>query len=220
MKKYVLIVVFLCYLFSAASAQTNPIILTGLNGTPITETKYTNIEGDPYLYNSWKFGDVKFKDGSIFKNIQLKYNLISDELVFKGEDGQEMLFLQPVAEFTLFPSGESFINGFKGSKNFTEKTYLQQLNYGKTIVYKRTIKNIVERREYNSATSTQTFVQNVLYFYSTKDIALALFKKEKKSLLVLLADKQKEVEAYISSNNLNVKDDKDLAAILTFYSAL
>lgn len=191
-----------------------------VSGSPYVETKYKNFEGDPFLYNAWKIGDIKLKDGTVLNNLELKYDLIKDELLFKAKDGQTMLFTQPVIEFTFKEPKQTFVNGIKFGDIVSEKTYLQQLSKGKITLYKKISKSIIERSEYNAAAKIETFVQNTKYFYALNGTNYGLLKPNKKTLMALLVDQQQAIENFMLTHKLNLQKEEDLLLLIAYYHTL
>jgi hypothetical protein len=131
-----------------------------------------------------------------------------------------MLFKQSVVQFQFNDMEQPYVSGIDGGKFFTNRNYLQQMSTGKITVYKKTVKNIIEKNEYNTVAKTQVFLENIQYFYTLNNGPLGVFKKDKKMLLELLADKQSEVQTFITKNNIKLKEDKDLISVLSYYNSL
>jgi len=194
--------------------------LEDMNGRPILETKYTNIEGSPYLRTDWTEGIVKLQNGQTFKGIQLKYDQVADELQFNHK-GQTLSFVQPVQEFKLLtPEKELlFRNGFKTPEARSDKMFFEVLFDGGTKLIGRRSKQISESKEYNSATTTRKFVP-VESFYIIREGSAIKIRKDKKSVLSALSDKSAELENYIKSNNLNMKDEAGIIQLVKFYNSI
>ncbi|HYK76615.1 MAG TPA: hypothetical protein VEV16_06545 [Daejeonella sp.] len=45
-----------------------------LTGTPLVAKNYTDIEGSPYLFDDWVWGEVKLVNGTVYPNIPLKFD--------------------------------------------------------------------------------------------------------------------------------------------------
>jgi hypothetical protein len=191
-----------------------------VSGIPFVATKYSAVEGFPNLFTDWKKAQVKLKDGAQYQDLDLMYDLVKDELSFKSKDGQAMLFKQSVVQFQFNDMEQPYVSGIDGGKFFTDRNYLHQMSTGKITVYKRTVKNIIEKNEYNTVAKTQVFLENIQYFYTLNNGPLSVFKKDKKMLLELLTDKQIEVQTFITKNNIKLKEDKDLISVLAYYNSL
>ena len=70
-----------------------------------------------------------------------------------------------------------------------------------------------------SAVTTREVVDNVDYYLLIDGKAVRI-KKDKKSVEAALGSKQAELDSYIKANNLNLKNDADLAKLITQYNTL
>jgi len=217
MKRIIPILIFLSLAYSSAKAQA---LVSDISGNPVSESKYVNVEGNPYLTEEWIKSNVKLANGTVYKDVAVRLDVVTDELLFKNADGKILAFVDPVAEFTFISTNQHFINGISGLSNYTPKSYFQSLNEGKAKILKKTNKTVVERKEYNSATTTKSFVENSAYFLLTPTGQALPLKKDKKFILSTLADKSGPLETYINDKKLNLKKDADLASLIDYYNTL
>lgn len=162
-------------------------------------------------------------NGKVFNSVDIKYDQVEDQLIYRGTDGQAMNFVDKIAEFNLLTSDGNttvFKKGFPASKGITPENYAEVLVEGKTKLLKRTAKHIQESREYNSATVDRTITSTTLYYLVGDNGEIANISKDKKSILKALPAKSSELEQYISSNKLNLKEDQDLVKLITYYNSL
>ncbi|HEY1024310.1 MAG TPA: hypothetical protein VGE26_04040 [Sphingobacteriaceae bacterium] len=205
-----------CFSGSSASAQ----FLQDIHGKPVFETRYTHVEGSPYLHADWTKGVVKLGNGQTFSDIDLKYDLVADELIFKNTDGSALNFVDPVSEFKL--NGEPsmlFRNGFNAVDNHTSQSFYQVLNDGGVKLLKKTSKKITEIREYNSASSTKRF-DLIETYYLARNNQPEKVRKDKKAILKALKDRTDKLESYIRSEKLNLKEEGDLTTLIHYYNSL
>lgn len=211
---------------SALRAQAlKDLLAKDIQGRVLVSGQYSNIEGYPYLFPKWCKGTVRFQDGRTVKQIDLKYDLVADELLFKDLKSDEALrFADQVAEFQLDSSDVNqvpmhFKNGFKPAFGNSALSYYQILFDGKTQLLKKKEKSILERKVYNSAVSTKTFEEDETYFIGRNN-EITKFKRDKKQILTLLSDHAAEIEQFLASEKLNVKDDSDLMKLFAYYNSL
>lgn len=213
-----LLLILIAASISSVLAQT----INYADGKPVQVIQYTELQGSIYFNDNWLPGSVKTEDGKLISNLKLKYDELNDQVYFKGQDESPMAFLTPVQEFTLIGEGGqnlTFRNGYPSIQSLTEKSFYCVLADGKTQFLKKTVKQIVETKEYNSATSVKTALEGVRYLIF-KNHALTIVKKDKKSILAALGDKQDQLEAYIKANNLNLKDEGDIIKLVTYYNSI
>jgi hypothetical protein len=205
----------------AAQAQ----FIQDAEGRPLLERQYTDVQGSPYLTDSWQMGTVRLSNGKTHNNVELKYDQVAEDLIFKGSSGQLFRFAEPVSEFRIQTAGSTgtagllFRTGYKPADDATVKTFYQVLSDGETPLLKRSFKKVIENKPYGSATTVKIF-QDVNFYYLVKDGQPLKLKRDKKAILTALGDYTAELEKFISTNNLTLKSDSNLVMLITFYNSL
>lgn len=217
-----LICIFCLLLFSAAVKGQ---VIEDANGRPVLVRQYTDVQGSPYLADEWIKGVVTLNNGKTYKAVDLKYDQVADELFFKNAKGETLGFVQPVSEFKLIvleketPRVLYFRNGFKPVNGNTEKTFYQILTDDETPLVKRISKKVHENKPYSSATVVKTF-EEVREYYLVKYGLPVKIRKDKKSVLAALGSYSDQLDEFIKSNQLNLKDDADLIELVAYYNRL
>lgn len=205
------ITVFLLFISIDCKAQVT--VYTDITGRPFNVRNYDGIEGSPYLYDDWMNATVKMGNGSVYKNVALKYNERESKPYFKGKNDEVLEFVDPVAEFTIDDKGVN--QHFIASSG----TFYQVLADGNTGLLKQQVKEIQQSQAFIGAPPTKTFVSADKYFIM-KGGQITPLKKDKKAVLAALANKQTEAEAYIKKGSLNLKNDADLVKLFIYYNSL
>lgn len=225
MKPKFLYCLFILLLFIAAKSASAQ-FAENINGVPMREISgYTNVEGSAFLNDQWAKGMVKMADGRTFKDVLLKYDQVKDELYFKDKKGDTLIFVDPVREFKVeYASGDDaheklFRNGYKNIPNSTENSFFEVVSDGTAQLLKRTTKSIAESKEYNSTTVVKRFDENVKYYIIVSEKVIPI-KRDKKSILAALTNKQPQLENFMRTNNINLKNDEDLVKLMAYYSSL
>lgn len=211
--------IFVLFLFiGIANAQ----YLHDLQGKPLSEMSYTDVVGTPYLYDGWTKGTVELVNGTFYKDLDLKFSLLKDELFFKNTKDDAMLaFVLPVKSF-LFEVGAQknlYRNGFPEVDNFNKTAYYQVLFDGNLKLLFKSYKTISEIKPYNSATTEKRFADNYSY-YVLKDGKMNKIRPSKKEFLELFKNKTAEIDQFIKTEKIDFKNNQDLSRMLEFYSAL
>jgi len=215
-----LLAVLLFVIVQQADAQ----FVQDINGHPYQTKSYDDIQGTPYLSDQWGTGMVKMADGRTYKDVPLKYNQLEDELYFKDNKDQTLVFADPVNEFKINyvannrPYEKVFKRGFKNIPNSSQSTFFEVLSDGTAELLKKTTKTLEETREYN-APVTKRFDDNEKYYLIVSG-NVTPFKKDKKFILASLSNKQTEIESYMKSNNIDLKKDADLSKLMNYYNSL
>ena len=186
------------------------------------KTSYSDIRGSIYLFDDWKQGKTIFSDGSEPQTKDIKYDVIENVLIVRGEDDVENTFTSPIKQFSILVDGKwlEFKNGFK-SKDLKEDIFVQVLySSNKTSFYKKETKTVIESKGYNTASVEKKIESSVHYYLqlNPSNNELIVAKRDTKSLLTILDKSQ--LEHFIKENKLNLKKDDDLIKLLTYYDSL
>lgn len=207
----------LIYAFILFGYQLKAQYVSYQDGSPAREIKLQNVEGTELLYPDWKKGWVKLLNGNTYSDLMLKYNVYEDALYFLGKDNQAMAFTNPVLEFKL--DKEVFKSGYPALKNLTSRSYYLVLTEGKITLLKKSAKNVLEMKEFNSATSTKKIVDQKNY-YLIADGQLRPIKMDKNAFLDVLTDQKENIEAYLKTNKISFKSEEDLIRLITYYNSI
>ncbi|WP_242926085.1 hypothetical protein [Pontibacter vulgaris] len=221
--KVTLSAAFMCGCVISTNAQGVNIAVDA-NDVNIMSSKPFGVEGSPYLYNTWSKGSVTLANGIVYDGMSLLFDQMKDELVFNADGNKRQLFMEPVHEFTIQEPGNKasirrFRNGFPAVDGESVKAFYEVLADGDTKLLKRSSKAIVEERSTSSHAKTKQIKESVKYYIATPD-KMVKIKKDKKSVITALGTKQPELEAYITTNKLNVKNDADLTELVIYFNSL
>jgi hypothetical protein len=186
---------------------------------------YRDIQGSPFLFDNWQKGTVRLRNGTVHTSLDLKYDQVADELIFLSPTGQEQKFADRVAEFTL-PAAQGgshrFFSGFAPIDGARESSFYELVADGPTRLLKRTTKKIVEERAPNSnILKIRQVRQHVKYYVALPDQQkLTLVRKDQKSVLTAFSNRRSEVEQYLKTQGLNLKEEQDLVKLTNYYNTL
>lgn len=216
------ICLFCCCLLSFS---LNAQVLEDANGRPMLARSYTDVQGSPYFTDSWMKGSVRMEGGKTYAGVELKYDMVADELLFKNAKGEMLGFVDPVQEFRLVTADHPeaavllFRNGYKPTADVSAKGFYQVLSDGQTPFARRLSKKVLENKPYGSATTTRTF-EEVTSYYVIKSGLPVKVRKDRKALLVALGDYSDELDEFIRINKLNLKSDADFILLMNYYNSL
>lgn len=212
----ILILLFIGF-FSVNYASGQNVI--DVKGEPLRTTKYDELEGSPFIFKSWTKGDVNLVNGKSIRNIDLKYDEIMDALVFKGKEEDEFYFTDLIKNFNL--NEKIFKSGFLPYKDFSSQSFFEIITSGKITLLKKNDKKIVEKKEYNSATTAKKVIDN-FNFYIAKDNKIIATQKDNLKIIVNVIDSKKsnEIVEFASNNKLNSKKVEDLKKIIDYYNKM
>ncbi len=186
---------------------------------------FTDIRGTPFTTTDWAKGTVTTADNKTYTNLDVKYSDYEDKLYVRSSNDDVKGFDDRVNDFTLSyqKDGKEVLDhyrkGYNNVPGFDSKSFFEVLVDGKTQLLKKSIKKVQEKNEYGSMTSNKSFNTSTRYYIYQSNKA-NLLKKDKKSILAILSDKQPQLEEYIKKNNLSLKTDDDLIKIVSYYNTL
>lgn len=198
--------------------------LTDGNGNPILSKKAVAVEG-AYLFNKNYLPGILYLD-EIHKPVtgnKFKLNLQDSKLFFTDAAGTEMEVGGTVKRIEFTGAGANgtdavFEKGFPAIDRLTGDNFYQVLISGKAQLLMDTKFVEVEYKEFNSASTARRTDKLVSYYGVLGNRITKLGKAE--DVLLLLADKTKQVSDFMKQENSKVKKQADLEKIFRYYNGL
>ena len=208
------------FLIVASFANAQVMILHDpVSATMYSSTKYSGIEGSPFLSDKWSKGYVKVSAG-IYKDLELKYDAYENTLYFNRDD-HPYQFKENVQEFIITPQPLDSATHIRYKKGITGSMikpdqFLQVIGEGKLSIYRSELKLVSDVNQINQGI-IKTFTTSTRYV-AVKDGTTQLVRLNKQDLLNLMNDKKSEVEKYADQNSLSFKKEWDVKMIVNFYN--
>lgn len=220
MKKVIsLLALAICLIISVnARAQ----FLQDSNNRPLVEKKYMDITGSPYFNDTFLKGTVRLADGKHYENVYLQYDEVQDQVLFKNNIKDEIpsVFEVPVSAFSMDLADGTTASFQSLTGDNLKPGFYQVLQTGTTSLFKRMKKNIVENASYNTANKEKRITSSTSYLIKKADGKYISLKGDKKAFLSALSGRSKEIEAFISSEKIDFKNDEDLRRLIAYYNGL
>lgn len=197
----------LCFFIYEVDAQY--IFIPDQNGRPLTDARYENLTGSPYFVDEWTNAEVKLADNNILKPTEVRYDMVTDKLLFK-QDNKIYEFSPKVAAFTLMTKGGNRTFLLKDDGN-NESGYFELLSNGKVKLLKKTRKVILEAKGYNSATVEKTVDENKKYYVLYNGVEKEV-KLNKNSFINALPELKDEITKY----SFKLSKEDDYIKLITF----
>lgn len=224
--KYLLpFVIFLCVFSTTLKAQLGSSFASEMS---ISISSYgrnhltiNDIQGSPYLDSQYKVGTVLTTDDVLYKDIPLRYNCFDDVLEFTKDNVAYDLKPKDKIKRAEF-GGQVFVyKDFEADRGI-DKSFFEIFSEGKATLCTRFSVNFYEAEDAKGFADPKPAkfgdLSETYYLYVNNSPARKISKS--KILLEILADKQKDVEAFISKQKLSVKKAEDLKKIVTYYNTL
>jgi hypothetical protein len=163
-------------------------------------------------------GDVVY-GGIQYENVPLLYDILKGQIITLIPASNYLICLNAdkVTSFEIL--NHNFIRLIKDSTDKTIKTGFYEILYdGITTVYKKQTKTVGE--DLSQAKLRRFIVESNTFYIKKANTFYSITNK--KSLLVILKDRKKEVQEFIRKNKLNIHNDKDnaLPKIAAYYDEI
>ena len=179
------------------------------NGSEYLEYAYTLQEGHPFFQMAdFVAGDIDL-NGMIFRGVPILYDIVKDQVII--QDFQRVYKINLPADKVEWFSvlGHQFIHIARDSADQVKTGFYDQLYKGKTALYARREKRILEK--YSNVQISKEVISQNLYYIKKDGVYHTI--KNKSSLLAVLKNKKKEVQQYLKTNDIKFKREPERAMI-------
>ncbi len=207
------------------SMDTNPLALGFIRETT-ADTK--EIKGNTYLYEQWFSGTLNFINGSKLADKSIRYNLQSNIFEILIDGVRKVAEHKFVQSFTIFNQltlqTEKYVNASTLNNTSGPKFlgFLRELHTGSYTLYSRTEVKLVQGK-YVSALDMgdqdDYYTRKVVYFVM-KDMNLVEISLNKKQFADSFSEYEQKILDYVKENNLSLKKENDLVAVISYLNSL
>lgn len=200
--------------------------ILGMVGGQIFNTyKYVKIkEGTPYFIDDWSKGAVMPEGGRLIGGLEVKLNLLDNEVHYKGPKGEELIASVPISEVVLGDSSTGnrhvFVNGSKlaGTDKNLAHAWLEVLVNDQVSLLRQIRKKILEGASYATSTVEQSVITTDLYYLQMDGKLVKI--NSWSDLPGMFPGKKEQIVQYIKSNNLRGKAAADYTQVVGYYNKL
>ncbi len=225
---------FLCFLFITLTAQTQTLnnfslkdigqsmlIVTDGNGKTVNMGLDMENYGSPFFDTEFNYADIQLENGQQYQNILVKINLLSNEVIFKSDDGKELAILPAIKSVVLKKNGGNifFEYGYPAFEKQNKKTIYQVLTKGETSVLKYFFVQVTEAKPYSSATMLRTIEKFPKLFVYNKNIGLQRAPKSEEDIAVVFKNDAAQVNKIIADKKLKIKKEEDLMKCISLLNS-
>lgn len=221
MKRIIPVIILFCLISPLLNGQslTNQFITRMTYGR--NNLTSAEIQGSPYLNKEYQVGTVQTDGDIIYSDIPLRYNCFEDVLEFTKNKVSYDLIPKTIVKRAEF-GGQVFSCKDYESKGGTEKSYFEILVEGKASLLVHYSIKFFEKEPLKGYAEPKParfddFEKN--YYISINNSPAKKISNNKK-WIEILADKQKDVDSYISKQKLSVKKAEDMKKIIGYYNSL
>ncbi len=181
-----------------------------------------DIEGSPYLNDDFIEGSVYTNSKTQYEGVPLRYNIYSDEIEFRSDNGQVMVLAAPEVLGKVEFGDYQFEYIFYQILNKSRRGYFAVLEKGKASLYSRSQINFTEAKKpaaYQDAQSAKFTKMAEIYFVSVDKEAAKPVSKPK-SLQEVFPDHKTEIAAFIKKNRVKTNNPESLKELVRYYNSL
>ncbi len=183
------------------------------------DNRYEGVLGHPFLYDEWRAGGITLS-GIEYQDLQLKYDVYADEVIMKRSSGDSMIVTSGIIKrFNIEHRTFIYLVKVKQMDSKSDIGFFELLYEGKKVsLLKKLKKTLVQadyKGAYNAGNAYDEFKPAPHIYYVMKNSESLWRLKPKKKDISRVLDKQ--VEAYISSQKLNLKKEDELVAVVKYF---
>lgn len=197
------------------------------SGRLVSEQAEYRSEGSPYYSDNYSTVEITTASGKVYPNIQVKFNVQANEIVYRTPEGKEMVAAVPIRRIRFIAMA-----GEEGTSDRVLETFTAQaINEANAPVYEQadsgritTLKQIrityKDVKEFNEASPLRKFTRKESWWVRGIGNEVVKLETGKEALLVLLKDKSAEVTAYIEKERLKCRSIDDCRKVIRYYNTL
>ena len=233
MKKGTLISFFIIAFSFGSFAQSRTLGETGPNafwadmsGRPLYLQENYIAEGSPYFLDKYYFAKVTMVNGKVYKDIQVKVNILDNQVLYLTDDDKEMVSTSAIKRirFDNISTEDGFQNlvleSFNGGLNMEKTPVYQVLDSGKYSLLKKIAVTYIDSKGYGQSLVTRSFEHSETLFYRLPDGSIVKMGKGREAVLEICGSKRKQVEAFIDKNNLKCRTAKDFQRVFSYFNSI
>ncbi len=190
---------------------------------------YEGIKGTPYLFPAWKQGNIYLKDSSHIKNINIKYNIYTDDVLYLNSRSGDSLIIDRslINAFEILDDSAGGIILFKdinlkpGTNG--KSAFIKVLYDGKSkflIKYNKIFIKADYKGAYAAGRKYDEYTDNYQYYILKDNNELNKIKLNKKSVIKVLSDKENKVKSFIDTQGLAPDNEKNIISVLEYYDSI
>ncbi|WP_319501128.1 hypothetical protein [uncultured Draconibacterium sp.] len=193
-----------------------------LQGKMLGEVLTLSAEVNSYfLYPSdWVPGSVKFVNGNVFENLQLRYQAYTDELISYNDNGRFLYLVEKeLVESFSFQDGPKTRKFVRLTKNNNQQTnmYLEELYKGAVslmvnwYIYEQSVSPYKDR---NGVLRAVEYKLNKDYYLYTEQDGLTKIRLNRAALLSRFPENQKQIRKLLRQDKIRVNSELSMVNAL------
>ena len=193
------------------------------------DLKYSidGIDGHQYFLDDWGTGKIIINDSINAVQAKIQFDMVSGEPIIGNASADKKGFILRDKSVTGFViNNTKFIRIQKNmflepvERNYFVTPLFSKENY-LIVNYSKFLKEpYALRNGYNDGELNKKYLTRKKFYILNKDNKYISLRLKKKEILKVLSDKEKELKVYVKNKDLNLKNEKDVGELLTYYHSL
>ncbi|WP_405609753.1 hypothetical protein [Polaribacter sp. Asnod1-A03] len=185
------------------------------------------IDGHQYYLDDWGTGKIIINDSISAPQSRIQFDMVSGEPIIGNSHKEKKGFILRDKSVTSFViNNRHFVRIPKSSflenvdRDYFYTPTLTKENY-LLIDSRKVLKEpYVLKNSYNDTNQNKRYVTMTTFYILNKDNKYISVKLKEKDILKALVSKKSELKKYIKGNKLNLKKEKDVVKLLSYYHSL
>lgn len=206
--------------FSLKDIGQSVLMTTDGNGKSINMGVEMENYGSPFFDTDFLPANIVLANGQQYQNIQVKINLLSNEVIFKSDDGKELAILPAIQSVRLKKNDTEFLFefGYPTFERQTTKTIYQVLRKGEISLLKYYFVQVTEAKPYSSATMLRTIEKFPKLFLYTKSNGIQKAPKSNEDLIAMFPSYSNQLQKILQDKKLKIKKEEDFVQCLELFN--
>lgn len=187
------------------------------------EINLAETQGSPYLNDSFQSGIVYIPTTEERFGYQMRYNIYNDVIEIQNSEDKSIYSVRRNSSYICAIQDKMFkYLEYTNKNNESKSGYFHEIVSGKNsllIKYYCDYEAVKAGKPPVFHETPAKFVRQKSYFLYDED-SLMLIPTNKKKLLVIFGKNSSKVKNYIKTNKLNLKKERDLMRIISFYNSI
>jgi hypothetical protein len=234
MKQFFLTILVLISFFELIFAQTESNVTKTNNfinayasdevkfNESVKNIRYKEIQGSPYLTDSFAVGSIYTSKNEHFQNIPIRYNIFTDNIEYIMGASSVLELKNPETVEKIEFGNYKLIYSSQSHKNKSGNGFFIVLTEGNVTLLSKpgvTLHKPTQTGGYNDAQPPR-FSRNPDTYYIKVGKNQASILRNKRQLITSFPDYREELRNYIKSNNTKISDQKSLSNLVQYYNSL
>jgi len=188
--------------------------------TSVKNVSFKEIQGSPYLIDSFVVGSVYSNNNGQVQNIPIRYNIFTDNIEYIMGESSVLELKNPETVDKVEFGNYKLIYLSQSNKNKSRNGFFIVLTEGNATLLSKpavTLLNPTHPGGYNDAQPPR-FSRNTDTYYIKVGKNKAKIIRNKRHLITSFPDSREELSKYIKTHNTKISDQKSLINLVQYYN--